>query len=143
MKVHTLPSARTMAVDGKLNRSLGAQALFIQDLVDECHGRSLLAGWYVDPKTREPLVRNIGEMLALIHSEISEALEAHRKGLQDDHLPHRKGVEVELADAMIRILDLAGHLQLDLGGAYAEKLAYNASRKDHTLEARADGGKRF
>jgi NTP pyrophosphatase (non-canonical NTP hydrolase) len=66
--------------------------------------------------------------LALIHSEVSEALEAERKDLMDTHLPHRSGLEVELADAMIRILDLAGGLNLDLGGAVEEKLEYNKSR---------------
>ncbi len=72
--------------------------------------------------------RNVGEMLMLITSELSEGLEGHRKNLMDDHLPHRSSLEVELADAMIRILDMAGGLQLDLGGAVAEKLAYNRNR---------------
>lgn len=68
------------------------------------------------------------QMLCLIHSEISEALEADRKDLMDDKLPHRKGLEVELADALIRILDMAGGLGMDLGGAVEEKLAYNTTR---------------
>lgn len=72
--------------------------------------------------------RNVGELLALIHSEVSEGLEGHRKNLDDDHLPHRKSLEVELADAMIRILDMAAGLKLDLGGAMVDKLAYNAKR---------------
>lgn len=61
--------------------------------------------------------RNVGELLALIHSELSEGLEAHRKDLNDDKLPHRKGLEVELADALIRILDMAAGLGMDIGGA--------------------------
>ena len=68
-------------------------------------------------------------MLALIHSEISEALEADRKDLMDDKLPYRKGLEVELADAFIRICDMAGGLSMDLGGAVEEKLAYNTTRE--------------
>lgn len=68
------------------------------------------------------------QMLALIHSEISEALEADRKDLMDDKLPHRKGLEVELADTMIRIFDMAGGLGIDLGGALTDKLEYNTSR---------------
>jgi len=124
--------------------SLSEQSLAMNFMVKECHGRALQAGWYHDPNTGEPLVRNVGEQLCLIHSEISEALEGHRKGLNDSHLPHRKAVEVELADAIIRIFDLAGHLKLDLGGAYREKLVYNASRQDHKPEARvAEGGKAF
>lgn len=84
----------------------------------------------------------IASKLALCHSEISEALEGMRKGLMDDHLPHRPMVEVELADTVIRICDLAGFLGLDLGGAVQEKLAYNAKRLDHKLSNReAAGGK--
>lgn len=82
--------------------------------------------------------------LCLIHSEISEAMEGARKGLQDDHLPHRSMIEVELADALIRIFDLGGALGLDLGGALVEKLNYNQNRADHKLANRAaEGGKKF
>ena len=49
-----------------------------------------------------------------------------------------------LADAVIRIFDLAGAYGMDLGGAIAEKLAFNQSRPDHKLAARmADGGKAY
>lgn len=64
-------------------------------------------------------------------------MEGHRKNLMDTHLPNRPMIEVELADAVIRIADLAGALDLDLGGAIAEKMAYNATRADHKPEARA------
>lgn len=88
--------------------------------------------------------RNTGELLMLVVSEIAEAMEGHRKGLMDDHLPHRWMFEVELADAMIRIFDLAGAHNLDIGGALVEKLAYNATRKDHTYEERMkEGGKKY
>jgi hypothetical protein len=71
-------------------------------------------------------------------------MEGYRKGLMDDKLPHRKMIEVELADAVIRCFDLAGALGLDLAGAMAEKLAYNAMRADHKPENRAaEGGKKF
>lgn len=120
------------------------QATDIREIVSECHGRSVAAGWYTDPKTGQPIQRNVPEMLALIHSEVSEALEGYRKNLNDTHLPSRKMIEVELADTLIRIADLAGYLKLDLGGAYAEKLAYNATRADHKLENRATAnGKAF
>jgi NTP pyrophosphatase (non-canonical NTP hydrolase) len=109
-----------------------------------CHGIAREAGWWTDLKTGEPIKRNVGEALMLIVSEVAEAMEGHRKGLMDDKLPHRTMLEVELADAVIRIADLAGGLGLDLGGALAEKLAFNMQRADHKPEARmAEGGKAY
>jgi len=113
-------------------------------LVGESHGAARDAGWWNDPATNEPLDRNRGELLCLIHSEISEAMEAERKGLMDDKLPHRPGAEVELADALIRICDYAGGHGYDIAGAVLEKMAYNAERADHKPENRAAaGGKKF
>ena len=63
--------------------------------------------WWIDLYTGRKVVRNMGEMLMLVVSELSEALEGDRKGLMDDKLPHRKMAEVELADAYIRLLDVA------------------------------------
>jgi NTP pyrophosphatase (non-canonical NTP hydrolase) len=101
-------------------------------------------GWYTDPKTGERIGRNIPEMLMLTVSELAEAMEGYRKDLMDDHLPHRKMIEVELADTLIRVFDLCGYLDLNIGQAVFEKWAYNAHRKDHTLAARmADNGKAF
>lgn len=68
------------------------------------------------------------ERIALMHSELSEALEADRKDLMDDKLPHRKGIEVELADCLIRILDCAAVMGMDIHGATMEKLEINKTR---------------
>lgn len=72
---------------------------------------------------------NFGEKIALMHSELSEALEAHRKNiLESDHIPPFTAVEEEMADTIIRILDLAGYLGLDLDGAIKAKMTFNESR---------------
>lgn len=100
--------------------------------------------WWTDLKTGQRKERNVGELLMLATSELAEAMEGHRKNLQDDKLPHRKMFEVELADCLVRIFDMAGGLGLDIGGAFVEKMAYNAQRADHKPENRlADGGKKY
>lgn len=112
------------------------------DVVKACHDASVNGGWWNGIDPADPYVA--ATKLALIHSEISEALEGIRKGTMDDHLKHRKTEEVEFADAVIRIFDLAGARKLDLYGAIVEKMEYNAKRADHKLDNRAaDGGKKF
>ena len=144
----------------------------LNELSVEIHENNIKAGWWTDIKFDQKIqalkdrgfdqataeaalsaiglerstlkTRNVGELLCLVHSEISEAMEGARKNLMDDKLPHRKMIEVELADALIRIFDIAGAQGLDLGGAIAEKRAFNAVRKDHKLEDRLkDNGKKF
>lgn len=100
--------------------------------------------WWVDLNTGEPITRNVGELLMLITSELAEAMEGHRKSLMDDKLPHRPMIEVELADALIRIMDMAAGMGLDLPGAYVEKMEYNAQRADHQREHRlGENGKKY
>ena len=79
-----------------------------------------------------------------MHSELSEAMEGERKKLMDDHLPHRPMPEVEMADAVIRIMDYCGRWGYDIGGAILEKMEYNRNRADHKIENRVkEGGKAF
>lgn len=102
--------------------------------------------WWEDPTTGKPITRNRGELLALIHSEISEALEGERKGLMDDKLPHYPMAAVEIIDGIIRSLDyLCGfYPEIDVQAVFDEKNAYNAHREDHKHESRRiDGGKKF
>ncbi len=130
----------------------------VNTFVDACFGASSNAGWWGEFEQTDGVPYDVTEVrkgtrfgkalvaqkLCLIHSEISEAMEGHRKNLMDDKLPHRPMIEVELADAMIRIGDLAGALDLDLGGAICEKMAFNAVRPDHKPENRAaTGGKAY
>lgn len=107
------------------------------------HKTATDAGWYRDPATGDVVERNFGEVVALMHSELSEALEADRKGLMDDKLPHRPGQEVEFADCVIRIMDTCAARGYDLAGAIIEKNRFNKERADHKLENRSAGGKRY
>jgi hypothetical protein len=108
------------------------------------HKTSVDAGWYNDRETGAPIARNFGEVVALMHSELSEALEADRKGLMDDKLPHRDGREVEFADCVIRIMDTCEALGLDLAGAIVEKNRFNKAREDHKMENRQkENGKKY
>lgn len=176
----------------------------LNSLATVIYAQNVERGWWDDPN------RSIYCTLQLVNTEIAEATEGDRKDLQDDHLPDRKMVEVEMADTLIRLLDLAGryrwkydplaapheyvtaaqdlagmHFALtaavcniavpiflandiassavawrysvavstllrivglygyDIEGAVADKLTYNATRADHSREARAhfDGKK--
>lgn len=68
----------------------------------EIYEQNKAVGWWDDPN------RCVFQTLQLVSTEIAEATEGERKNLMDDHLPSRKMGEVELADALIRVLDLAG-----------------------------------
>lgn len=118
-----------------------------QTLMDQCHGAARTAGWWQDPKTGESVKDNplcFSNKLMLIVSECSESMEGDRKNKMDDKLPHRPMREVELADALIRIFDTAGGYGMDLPGAVAEKMAFNAVRPDHKVENRIkDDGKQY
>lgn len=131
----------SMSVDSTMDRIFLANAA--QQLVDACHGAAKEAGWWINQTTGEPTINNpmcFSQKLMLIVSELAEAMEGDRKSLMDDKLPHRPMREVELADALIRIFDTAGAYGMDIGGAIAEKMAFNAQRPDHKPENRAAAG---
>jgi NTP pyrophosphatase (non-canonical NTP hydrolase) len=113
------------------------EATILRSIQDKIHAQANAVGWHKMP-------REFGTLIALVHSELSEALEGARRNLNDKHLKKRKAVEVELADAIIRILDIAGHENLDVAGALVEKHEYNATRPDHQLANRQKKhGKKF
>jgi len=119
----------------------------LNNTIAACHGMARAAGWWKDQDGKprlQDIQKDIAWPLLLIISEVIEGAEGVRKDKMDDKLTHRKMLEVELADAVIRIMDLAGGIDIDLAGAVAEKLEYNSQREDHKPENRyAEGGKRF
>ena len=103
----------------------------IEELIKESHQTAVEHGWWEEE-------RNIGECLALMHSEISEALEEWRDGFHLNSVYYKtytpgnpnkpEGFTVELADLLIRVFDLCGRHKLQLVEALQEKMAYNKTR---------------
>lgn len=128
----------------KVFTSLEFQAA-LNELSRDIHANN--THWWTDLYTGEPLYDRpsiVPEKMMLIVREVSEALEGHRKGLKDDKLPHRSMFEVEMADALIRLMDLCAAYKLDLGGAVMEKIEFNKIREDHTdAHRKAPGGKAY
>ena len=115
----------------------------INECARDCHNAAVKGGWWHESNGKKK-DRNVGELLCLIHSEISEAMEGARKGLYDSHLKNKTMMEVELADAIIRIFDLSESKGFNIGETIYEKLEYNKSRADHKMENRMKkGGKKF
>lgn len=85
----------------------------INALAVEIHSNNKKVGWWDDPN------RCLYEVLQLVSTEIAEGTEGIRKDQMDDHLPERKMEEVELADAVIRMLDLGGFKHLKYTNAMA------------------------
>lgn len=115
----------------------------INELSKKIHENNKSKGFYDEPK-------NIGEMLCLVHSEVSEALECDRKdiyaGITNDQKEILNGsptdqdwkeyfqefikdsFEDELADIAIRVFDLAAFKGVDLEYHILAKMKYNSMR---------------
>lgn len=96
----------------------------------EIHADNVTAGWWNDIHTGQRLDRNLGELICLAHTEITEAYEGYRVNLQDDKLPHRPMVEVEIADMIIRIYDILGSQAAELDILWAHLDATEVSLAD-------------
>lgn len=180
MELKTKPNIYLDALAPYAQTNGEAISLGLELLTAVCHRNSYNRGWWHDPVTGASLIPNedtaigpnaeairaawfpyvIATKIALIHSEVSEGLEAYRVGATDDKIPF-PGITAEMGDAVIRIADLIGCLReyeagrtkgevpveldnYDLGAAILAKLPVNVGRPDHSLEARTKpGGKKF
>ena|SRR5688572_4472589 len=94
----------------------------LEYLAQEIHSTAVEKGWYEKE-------RNDFEMLALVHSEVSEITEALRTGNQaSEKIPNYSQAEEEAADVIIRLLDQGHKNDWNVGGAVLAKMAYNKTR---------------
>lgn len=100
----------------------------VNEYVDLAYTNALEKGWHEKERT-------IGDLICLMHSELSEALEEHRNGKAPDEVyfnPEKptkpEGIPVELADCVIRIFDFCGKYNINLQEILDQKMNYNQTR---------------
>lgn len=100
----------------------------INELVEQSYTNAKEHGWHDEP-------RSVGDLIALMHSELSEAFEEHRNGhsptevyFNPDKPDKPEGIPVELADCIIRIFDFCGLYDINLQEVIDIKMQYNKTR---------------
>lgn len=95
----------------------------INEMAKEIHKNAVEHGWWEED-------RPFGEIIALCHSELSEALEAYRCGedMVWDHDGKPDGIAVEMVDCVIRIFDALEHWGIDIEEVLKQKHEFNRSR---------------
>jgi NTP pyrophosphatase (non-canonical NTP hydrolase) len=97
----------------------------LNDLAAEVHEIAKSKGWWDEEKS-------FGDLTALIHSEVSEAFEEHRNHHKPDEIYFNgdkpEGIPIELADAVIRILDVCARYKIDFDAAVRQKIEFNKTR---------------
>jgi NTP pyrophosphatase (non-canonical NTP hydrolase) len=118
----------------RVNGSHFMEFAFIRQMDQRCqevYATAIRKGWWQKPRSE-------GELIALMHSELSEALEGLRHGNpKSEHIPEFSAVEEEFADVLIRIMDYSAHYKLRLGQAVLAKMKFNEGREY------MHGGKKF
>ena len=124
------------AIEDYAKEVFGEPGQVINKLSRAIHSNNKKAGWWDKDRCKFTT-------LLLAITEIAEATEGVRKDTMDSHLPYYTTETVEIADAIIRLLDHAGRYNLPIGQAIMEKIKYNQTRADHKPENRAKpGGKK-
>lgn len=101
----------------------GTLCAHLKEFAEEIHDNAVKQGQWEEGHRGTP------EKIALMHAELSEALEATRHGNpRDTHVPEFSCLEIEMADVILRVLDFCAAHDLDIGMAMFKKMEFNKTR---------------